>query len=267
MTEPVKKWLMPIREAMQSQHTSEPTRGNAISRRTVLMAGAIICVPFGHHLQAGLAAVKHVVLLGDSVFDNAAYVGRDPDVRRQLKDVLPKGSQVTLAARDGAVITDVASQLHGLPRDATHLIISVGGNDALLASGVLEERATSVSHALEKLAAIADRFSRDYSSMLGRAFAGALPMAVCTIYEPRFPQLARRRVAATALTLLNDCITREAFSRRLTLIDLRLICDRDEDFTNEIEPSASGGAKIARAIAEFASGASPSATVIGKSSH
>jgi hypothetical protein len=155
MTEPVKKWLMPIREAMQSQHTSEPTRGNATSRRTVLMAGAIICVPFGHHLQAGLAAVKHVVLLGDSVFDNAAYVGRDPDVRRQLKDVLPKGSQVTLAARDGAVITDVASQLHGLPRDATHLIISVGGNDALLASGVLEERATSVSHALEKLAAIA----------------------------------------------------------------------------------------------------------------
>jgi hypothetical protein len=210
--------------------------------------------------------VKRVVLLGDSVFDNAAYVGRNPDVRRQLEDLLPEGSQVTLVARDGAVITDVATQLHGLPRDATHLIVSVGGNDALLASGVLDERATSVADALEKLAAIADRFSRDYSAMLGRVLAAALPAAVCTIYEPRFPQPARRRIAATALTLLNDRITREAFSRGLTLIDLRLICDRDEDFANEIEPSARGGAKIAQAIAEFASGASPSAAIIGKRS-
>ena len=248
-----------------SRQKAGSTRGEAISRRTVLMAGAIIGVPFGRPAQAEVAAVKHVVLLGDSVFDNAAYVGRDPDVRRQLEDLLPEGSHVTLAARDGAVITDIASQLQSLPRDASHLIVSIGGNDALLASGVLDERATSVADALEKLAAIADRFSGDYSAMLGRALAGALPTAVCTIYEPRFPQPARRRVAATALTLLNDRITREAFSRGLTLIDLRLICDRDEDFANEIEPSARGGAKIARAIAGFASGASPSAAVVGKS--
>jgi hypothetical protein len=251
---------------MQS-HTAEPARVKAISRRTVLMAGAIIGVAFDRPLQAGPTAVKHVVLLGDSVFDNAAYVGRNPDVRRQLDDLLPEGSRVTLAARDGAVITDVASQLHGQPRDATHLIVSVGGNDALLASGVLDERATSVAEALEKLAAIADRFSRDYSAMLGPVLGAALPAAVCTIYEPRFSQPARRRIAATALPLLNDRITREAFSRGLALIDLRLICDRDEDFANEIEPSARGGAKIARAIAEFASGASPSAAIIGKRSH
>ena len=248
-----------------SRQTAWPTRGEAISRRTVLMAGAILGVPFDHPVQAEPAAVKHVILLGDSVFDNAAYIGRDPDVRRQLEDLLPEGSHVTLAARDGAVITDIASQLQSLPRDASHLIVSIGGNDALLASGVLDERATSVADALEKLAAIADRFSGDYSAMLGRALAGALPTAVCTIYEPRFPQPARRRVAATALTLLNDRITREAFSRGLTLIDLRLICDRDEDFANEIEPSARGGAKIARAIAGFASGASPLAVVVGKS--
>jgi hypothetical protein len=247
-----------------SRKTTGPTRGEAISRRTALMAGAIIGVPSSRPAQAELAAVKHVVLLGDSVFDNATYVGRDPDVRRQLEDLLPDGSQVTLAARDGAVMSDMASQLHGLPRDATHLIISVGGNDALLASGVLDERATSVADALEKLAAIADRFSEDYSAMLGLVLARARPTAVCTIYEPRFPQPARRRVAAAGLTLLNDRIAREAFSRGLALIDLRLICDRDEDFANEIEPSARGGAKIARAIAGFASGATPSATVIGK---
>ena len=46
----------------------------------------------------------------------------------------------------------------------------------------------------------------------------------------------------------------EAFARDLTLIDLRLICESDSDFANPIEPSIAGGAKIARAIAQFATG-------------
>jgi hypothetical protein len=74
---------------------------------------------------------------------------------------------------------------------------------------------------------------------------------VCTIYEPRFPEPAMRRVAATALTALNDAITREAFARKVDCIDLRIICDDDRDFANPIEPSVQGGAKIARAILGF----------------
>jgi hypothetical protein len=35
----------------------------------------------------------------------------------------------------------------------------------------------------------------------------------------------------------------------ISLIDLRLICAEDGDYANPIEPSALGGAKIARAIA------------------
>ena len=33
--------------------------------------------------------MKHVVLLGDSVFDNSAYVPNEPDVIEQLKRKLP----------------------------------------------------------------------------------------------------------------------------------------------------------------------------------
>jgi hypothetical protein len=39
------------------------------------------------------------------------------------------------------------------------------------------------------------------------------------------------------------------FERRLTIIDLRLVCDEPADYANPIEPSSTGGAKIARAIA------------------
>ena len=59
----------------------------------------------------------------------------------------------------------------------------------------------------------------------------------------------RRRLAATALTIFNDVITRAAFTPGLPLIDLRLICNEDADFANPIEPSVQGGAKIAAAIA------------------
>jgi hypothetical protein len=61
-----------------------------------------------------------------------------------------------------------------------------------------------------------------------------------------------RRLAATALTALNDAITREAFARNIDCIDLRIICDEDRDFANPIEPSVHGGAKIAAAILGFA---------------
>ena len=43
----------------------------------------------------------HVVLLGDSIFDNGDYVKPKPAVIEQLKKALPKGWKTTLAAVDG----------------------------------------------------------------------------------------------------------------------------------------------------------------------
>jgi hypothetical protein len=89
--------------------------------------------------------------------------------------------------------------------------------------------------------------------MLDQLVETQLSVAVATIYEPRFPEPDLRRVAATGLTMLNDTITRQAFACHIDLIDLRTICDEDMDFANPIEPSVHGGAKIARAIFNFAS--------------
>jgi hypothetical protein len=55
-----------------------------------------------------------------------------------------------------------------------------------------------------------------------------------------------------ALTAFNDAITHEAFAAGLPLIDLRILCNQDEDFANPIEPSAQGGQKIANAIVRVA---------------
>src|SRR3954469_14402874 len=69
-----------------------------------------------------------VVLLGDSIFDNKAYVGSGPDVVAQLRASLPRGWQASLAAVDGAVTGDIARQLGRVPGDASHLVVSIGGN-------------------------------------------------------------------------------------------------------------------------------------------
>jgi hypothetical protein len=197
--------------------------------------------------------MQHIVLLGDSVFDNAAYVGGGPDVLLQVKQLLPVGWSATLGAIDGSVTTDVAAQLRRVPESASHLVVSVGGNDALRRSGLLAATARTVGEALGRIADARDAFEADYLEMLGNVLRAGLPTAVCTIYDPRFPDTRQRRVAMVALAAFNDVITRAAFSRGAALIDLRLVCNEDDDFANPIEPSVTGGQKIATAVARFAS--------------
>lgn len=189
----------------------------------------------------------HVVLLGDSIFDNKAYVGGDPDVVTQLRDESPPGWKATLLALDGDVISGVRRQLQALPEDATHLVISAGGNDALGFAHLLQMPATSVTEALSLLAGGQERFAADYDAMAQAVLSTGLPSALCTIYDTP-PSGPEYRTIRTALAIFNDCITRSAFARGLSLIDLRLICNQDADYANPIEPSAQGGAKIARAI-------------------
>jgi hypothetical protein len=196
-----------------------------------------------------------VVLLGDSVFDNAAYVGGGPEVVAQLRAALPAGWRAGLAAVDGAVAADVPRQLTRLPRDATHFVLSAGGNDALRAEGVLAEPVRGVvAEALARLDAARLRFREAYRATLDAVLGRGLPAAVCTIYDPRFPDPARRRLGVAGLALFNDVILREAFARGLPVIDLRLVCDEDADFANPIEPSVRGGAKIAAAVASLVAG-------------
>lgn len=197
------------------------------------------------------AATGHAILLGDSVFDNKAYVGGGPDVLTQLRGRLPVQWRCTLAAVDGAVVGDVPRQLNHAARDVTYLVVSAGGNDTLRQEAVLREPARSVGEALDRLAQVRARFRQEYQTMLDAVLARALPTAVCTIYDPRFPDPVRQRLAVAGLALFNDVIVREALARGVTLIDLRLVCDRPEDLANPIEPSVRGGGKIAAAIAQL----------------
>ena len=199
--------------------------------------------------------MPHLVLLGDSIFDNGRYVPGEPDVVRQVQAVLPDGWRATLLAVDGATTGSLGSQLRRLPADATHLVVSAGGNDALRHADLLDRPARSSAEVLAALADAADAFRGRYAALLDALAARALPTAVCTIYEGNLGPPAQR-LAAVALAVFNDVILRLAVTRALPVIELRLVCTGPADYANPIEPSVAGGAKIARAVA-VAAGAVP----------
>jgi hypothetical protein len=193
----------------------------------------------------------HLVLLGDSIFDNARYVPDRPPVEEQVRRSLPPGWRVTLLAVDGHTTEDVPGQLARLPADATHLFVSAGGNDALGESSILGEVACTVGEALGLLQEVRERFRRDYRAMLQALLGTGKPAAVCTVYDA-IPEMGAAERAA--LAGFNEVILREAFQAGLPVLDLRLVCDRASDYSHlsPIEPSVSGGSKIARVITEVA---------------
>src|SRR5262245_18935153 len=77
--------------------------------------------------EIGRCSMSHVVLLGDSIFDNARYVPDHPAVIDQLRRGLSAGWKATLLAVDGSCLDHIPEQLGNIPDDATHLVVSVGG--------------------------------------------------------------------------------------------------------------------------------------------
>ena len=192
--------------------------------------------------------MSHVVLLGDSIFDNASYTGGQPAVIDHVRRVLGDGWQSTLLAVDGSTTADVQGQLTKMPADASHLVLSVGGNDAILSSGILGEKVTTVAEALGVIAMSGKAFDRAYLDMLDAVVRLGKPTTICTIYYPAFSDPAYQVVTVAGLHAFNDVIIRAGHTRKLPLIDLRLVCTEADDYANEIEPSSKGAAKIAQAI-------------------
>ena len=201
--------------------------------------------------------MPHVALLGDSIFDNASYVASGSAVIDHLRQTLSSDWDATLLAADGATTTVVPTQIERIPDSVTHLVLSVGGNDALWMSGNLfPESTVDVRDSLKKLGERCQEFSTNYRKLIEKLRATQLPLATCTVYDS-VPDLELPEL--TGLCVFNDAITRIAFENRIPLIDLRVICNLESDYSDasSIEPSSSGGLKIARAISSAIQGQHP----------
>ena len=208
----------------------------------------------------------HVALLGDSIFDNAAYTRGRPDVIGHLRSILPADSTATLLAVDGSTTSEVRdAQVPQLPTDVTHAVVSMGGNDALMDSDALDLPVSSTKEALSLFGDRANVFESRYRGTV-EAITKRVPfVAVCTVYDPRLPGV-EGSTTRVGLAIFNDVISRVAFANRIPLIDLRQLVVEPADFANELEPSSEGARKIATAIYQVvrAAPAEVGSLVVGK---
>jgi hypothetical protein len=195
---------------------------------------------------------RQLILLGDSIFDNKAYLqpGERDVVAHLRAKLLPADWSVELWAVDGCAAADVSAQLErGRLEPPAVFILSVGGNDALGYADLLSDPASeSLADVLQRLYGIRESFREGYADTLDRILDLGQPLTVCTIYNPRFTQENMQQAAEAALSIFNDVIAHEALRRELGVVDLRDVCIEDVHFANEIEPSELGGEAIADAI-------------------
>ncbi len=184
---------------------------------------------------------EHIVLLGDSILDNAQYVFPSMmDVTTQLiAMVAHRGWQVTRLALDGAVISHVQNvQLKRMPDDITIALLSVGGNDGLQ---ILPKLAKAP---LSTLWTFFSDFRKNYEQVVDSTCMIVPHTILCTIYQPQFTQWGMSFLSYVGVRMMNRIIRQTAEARNLKVLDLWNIFDKPEDYANAIEPGVPGGQKL-----------------------
>lgn len=183
--------------------------------------------------------IRHLVLLGDALQN--IDMGTDP--AEAVLVPRPRNPWQLTVLEAPHVLERGWSR--AIPLDATHIGICVDGGWAIETSGLLRASAQSVSEALDTLATAADQFEEVFAKLVRSALEAGLPTVVCTLVPSRHEEPSRRRTAAAALAIFNDRILRQAVAAKLSVVDLRFVCDEESDYASETLLSRSGVRKVA----------------------
>lgn len=188
-------------------------------------------------LKEGLTNNDTVILMGDSVLNNANYVPAGKSVYDSLKSKL---SKVINLAKDGATISDLYGQLDKIPIDLnntnTYIFISAGGNDIL--NNRTELRPTDIRR-------LFDSYMKFLKAL--RTKLGSIKINILNLYLPSNP---RYQTYKTSIEQWNQLI--QASSNKVgemyNVVNLNTLLTRPDDFVYDIEPSESASDKIAYLI-------------------
>ena len=194
--------------------------------------------------------IEAIDLLGDSLLENHSYTKVGESVHDHMTRLTP--IPVVQHAVDGDVIADTIRVLDIMghdPKPNTGAVLSCSGNDALRASSILTEPVSSVFEAFSLMIPILDGVRDRYRTLLDtmlKIYDRDL-VRVMTIHN-KVPSMPREPLAA--LSLFNELILEECSRRKLQIIDLRIICEAADSYSeiSDIEPSGIGGLRISEAI-------------------
>ena len=198
---------------------------------------------------------KELFLLGDSIIDNKTYV-LDGE-KSVLEHIQSKTDTKTVQlALDGATTDDVLeNQLNRISSEASHVVLSVGGNDLLNEIGFLmEDIKYTPNQVLERCYSLIAPITKKYESIVTTLRTSKIRanLLLCTVYEgdlegsEMYDDIAIS--SRTMLSLFNDSVYKTHNMFKTGILELRHIFTNKEDYANPIEPSHIGGEKLAQEI-------------------
>lgn len=196
----------------------------------------IVSCAFVKTLKEGLTNNNTVILLGDSVLNNANYVQSGDSVYDKLKQKL---SNVLNLAKDGATIVDLYSQLDNvsvdLNKQSTYIFVSAGGNDILNKN---IRNTNDIKH-------LFDTYFNFIKSL--KAKMNNISINVLNLYVPSNPSYNDYR---QSIEQWNKLISDNSDNIGLTynVLDIYSLMNSPDDFVYDIEPSDTASAKIANLI-------------------
>lgn len=184
---------------------------------------------------------KTIVLLGDSILKNDAYVSNGKTVEDWVME-RNKQNKVYSYAEDHSKIIDIFGQIDKIPIEMnspfTYIFLSAGGNDIL--TYYVDE-----NHDITDTSILKPMFST-YKKLV-KSIQTRLPNAKIVLLDVYYPNNMKYSRFHNILREWNDIV----YSYSDNVYDVLKISNyvnMPDDFSFEIEPSSNGGKKIAELI-------------------
>jgi lysophospholipase L1-like esterase len=177
---------------------------------------------------------KTIILLGDSVFNNNSYVEKGKAVNELLQKNTDENTSIICLAINDSTINNVYQQLENVNIDLNDKLItvflSVGGNDIMK---IQEEN-------------LDDTFEK-YKTLIG-AITTKLPNIKLILLNVYYPANTSKYNSLIDKWNTNIDLEYESNNKHIYILDLASLLKDPSDFVFDIEPSITGGEKIANKI-------------------
>ena len=187
---------------------------------------------------------QSIILLGDSIFQNDAYVSDGKSIDKVLIE-RTNGKTISLAI-DHSKIVDVYDQVLKIPLDlntpSTTIFLSAGGND-ILTHYVDQDGDTTNTNILGSM------FS-SYKNLI-KSIKNKLPDANLVLLDIYYPENLTYKQYHPIIKEWNEMIYNyagESKNNITSVLKISEILTQSDDFTLGIEPSSKGGQKLVEAI-------------------
>jgi len=192
-----------------------------------------------------------IVLLGDSILKNNAYTSNGKSVQELLEE-RTKGKTYCFAM-DDSKINNVYNQIYDIPENLnnhyTTIFLSVGGNNILLKYKNIRDEEFDNDNSNNDLKIIFNSYIHLVQSL--RAKMNKTKFILLDIY---YPNDSKYKKYHHLIHEWNEMLYEYAANPKNNIdgiLRISSIIRSSEDFSEEIEPSNSGGEKIVDAILNF----------------